>query len=107
MVAHFSNQVINGEFAFELYDTFGFPIDLTELMAREKGWKVDMNGFEAELQKQKARSRAATAIDTGDWVVVNEEEEVEFEALVVEPSAEFVPLEWLQPSMPAELGALR
>jgi alanyl-tRNA synthetase len=73
-----NNQVINGEFAFELYDTFGFPIDLTELMAREKGWKVDMNGFEAELQKQKARSRAATAIDTGDWVVVNEEEEVEF-----------------------------
>jgi alanyl-tRNA synthetase len=73
-----NNQVINGEFAFELYDTFGFPIDLTELMAREKGWKVDMNGFEAELQKQKARSRAATAIDTGDWVVVNEDEEVEF-----------------------------
>lgn len=73
-----NDQVINGEFAFELYDTFGFPIDLTELMAREKGWKVDMNGFEAELQKQKTRSRAATAIDTGDWVIVNEEEEVEF-----------------------------
>ena len=73
-----NDQIINGEFAFELYDTFGFPIDLTELMAREKGWTVDMAGFEAELQKQKARSRAATAIDTGDWVIVNEDEEVEF-----------------------------
>lgn len=72
------NKLIDGEFAFELYDTFGFPIDLTELMAREKAWSVDMQGFESELQKQKARSRAATAIDTGDWVIVNEEEEVEF-----------------------------
>jgi alanyl-tRNA synthetase len=73
-----NDRIINGEFAFELYDTFGFPIDLTELMAREKGWTVDMEGFEAELQKQKTRSRAATAIDTGDWVIVNEDEEVEF-----------------------------
>ncbi|MFZ4100759.1 MAG: alanine--tRNA ligase, partial [Sphingobacterium thalpophilum] len=72
------NKLIDGEFAFELYDTFGFPIDLTELMAREKAWSVDMQGFESELQKQKARSRAATAIDTGDWVIVHEEEEVEF-----------------------------
>jgi len=73
-----NNQVINGEFAFELYDTFGFPIDLTELMAREKGWTVDMEAFEAELQKQKSRSRAATTIDTGDWVIINEDEEIEF-----------------------------
>jgi alanyl-tRNA synthetase len=73
-----NDQVIYGEFAFELYDTFGFPIDLTELMAREKGWTVDMEGFEAELQKQKARSRAATTIDTGDWVIVNDDQEVEF-----------------------------
>jgi len=73
-----NSKVINGEFAFELYDTFGFPIDLTELMAREKGWTVDMEGFDEELQKQKARSRAATSIDTGDWIVVNEDEEVEF-----------------------------
>jgi len=69
---------ISGEKAFELYDTFGFPIDLTELMAREKGLSVDMNGFEAELQKQKQRSRAATAIDTEDWVIVSEGDEVEF-----------------------------
>ncbi len=73
-----NDKIIKGDFAFELYDTFGFPIDLTELMAREKGWTVDMKGFEAELQKQKDRSRAATAIDTGDWVIVNEDEEVEF-----------------------------
>lgn len=73
-----TDKIIKGDFAFELYDTFGFPIDLTELMAREKGLSVDMKGFEAELQKQKERSRAATAIDTGDWVIVNEEEDVEF-----------------------------
>ncbi len=72
------DNVIKGEFAFELYDTFGFPIDLTELMAREKGLRVDMEGFEIELQKQKNRSRAATAIDTGDWVIVNEGDEVDF-----------------------------
>lgn len=69
---------ISGEKAFELYDTFGFPIDLTELMAREKGLSVDMQGFETELQKQKERSRAATAVDTEDWIKVTEGDEVEF-----------------------------
>lgn len=73
-----NDKLIKGDFAFELYDTFGFPIDLTELMAREKGWTVDMEGFEAELQQQKQRSRAATVIDTGDWVIANEGDEVEF-----------------------------
>ncbi|MBN8837445.1 MAG: alanine--tRNA ligase [Sphingobacteriia bacterium] len=63
---------IDGNFAFELYDTFGFPIDLTELMAREKGIVVDMVGFNNALQQQKTRSRVATAIDTDDWVVVND-----------------------------------
>jgi alanyl-tRNA synthetase len=71
-------QVIDGEFAFELYDTFGFPIDLTELMAREKGLSVDMEGFQKALEVQKNRSRAATAIDTGDWVVVHSSEDVNF-----------------------------
>jgi len=71
-------QIIAGDFAFELYDTYGFPIDLTELMAREKGLKVDMDGFQKALAVQKDRSRAATAIDTSDWVMVNEGEEVEF-----------------------------
>ena len=73
-----SDNIIRGDFAFELYDTFGFPIDLTELMAREKGWTVDMEAFENELQQQKNRSRAATAIDTSDWIIVNEGDEVEF-----------------------------
>lgn len=72
------SKVISGEFAFELSDTFGFPIDLTELMAREKGWTVDLSGFIEALEQQKTRSRAATAVDTGDWVIVNEGEEVEF-----------------------------
>ncbi|MGF1924569.1 MAG: alanine--tRNA ligase [Bacteroidia bacterium] len=73
-----TTSVIDGNFAFELYDTFGFPIDLTELMAREKGFSVDMEGFNRALDQQKNRSRAATAVDTGDWVVVNEDSETEF-----------------------------
>ncbi|WP_286859095.1 MULTISPECIES: alanine--tRNA ligase [Sphingobacterium] len=82
-VQRFENYVedhtlINGDFAFELYDTYGFPIDLTELLAREKGLSVDMDGFKQALQIQKDRSRAATAIDTGDWIVVNDDEGFEF-----------------------------
>ncbi|WP_293886610.1 MULTISPECIES: alanine--tRNA ligase [unclassified Sphingobacterium] len=73
-----NNVVIKGDFAFELYDTYGFPIDLTELLAREKGLTVDMEGFSQALQIQKDRSRAATAIDTGDWIEVNEDEGFEF-----------------------------
>jgi len=69
---------ISGELAFELYDTFGFPIDLTNLIAHENLFNVDMEGFENLLQQQKSRSRAATAIDTGDWVVLKEDEGVEF-----------------------------
>ncbi|WP_343563803.1 alanine--tRNA ligase [Sphingobacterium sp.] len=72
------HNVINGDFAFELYDTYGFPIDLTELLAREKGLSVDMEGFKQALQIQKDRSRAATAIDTGDWILVNDDEGFEF-----------------------------
>jgi len=71
-------MVISGEFAFELNDTYGFPIDLTELMAREKRWTVDMEEYNKALLKQKERSRAATAIDTGDWVLIKPELEVEF-----------------------------
>ncbi len=63
-----SKGTIPGERAFELFDTYGFPIDLTQLMAREQSRDVDMKGFETELQKQKERSRAATAVTTGDWV---------------------------------------
>lgn len=72
------NGMVDGHFAFELYDTFGFPIDLTELMAREKGWSVDMKGFQLSLDAQKQRSRAATAMDTGDWVELMDEEQAAF-----------------------------
>ena len=71
-------MVISGEFAFELNDTYGFPIDLTELMAREKRWSVDMDEYNKALLRQKERSRAATAIDTGDWILVKPDLEVEF-----------------------------
>ena len=59
---------VPGDKAFELLDTYGFPIDLTQLMAREQGRDVDMKGFDVELQAQKERSRAATSLTTGDWV---------------------------------------
>jgi alanyl-tRNA synthetase len=78
-VQEFNASKIPGNIAFNLYDTFGFPIDLTQLLAREQGLTVDMEGFEEELQAQKSRSRAATAIDTGDWILVKDEDEaVEF-----------------------------
>jgi alanyl-tRNA synthetase len=69
---------ISGDFAFLLYDTFCFPIDLTELMARERGIAVDLEGFNQALEQQKSRSRAATAIDTGDWILLKEDDKVEF-----------------------------
>lgn len=64
--------ILDGIQAFELYDTYGFPLDLTKLIADEHGLLIDEEGFHAEMQKQKDRSRAATAIDTEDWVIVAE-----------------------------------
>ncbi len=63
-----SKKVIDGAFAFELFDTYGFPVDLTQLMATEKGWSVDMEGFQKGLEEQKSRSRAAAAVENDDWV---------------------------------------
>ncbi|MCB9169625.1 MAG: alanine--tRNA ligase [Flavobacteriales bacterium] len=71
-----SKGKLAGDKAFELFDTFGFPIDLTQLMAREQGMKVDMKGFEAELKQQKERSRAATTVTVGDWVELRKGEPV-------------------------------
>jgi alanyl-tRNA synthetase len=65
-----SGKEVSGEKAFELYDTFGFPIDLTALILRERGFSLDEAGFETELQKQKARSRAASEVSTEDWNVL-------------------------------------
>ena len=62
------NKVVDGAFAFELFDTYGFPIDLTQLMATEKGWTVDMDGFSKGLAEQKERSRGAAKVESDDWV---------------------------------------
>jgi len=70
--------LIEGAFAFELYDTYGFPIDLTQLMAREAGREVDMAGFNACMEEQKNRSRKATSMTVDDWIEVSGEEHVEF-----------------------------
>ena len=70
--------VISGKDAFELYDTFGFPIDLTELIAREQGVEIDLAGFEKELQAQKERSRNAAAQDIDDWQEIMPIEQCEF-----------------------------
>lgn len=73
-----TDKVVPGEKVFELYDTFGFPVDLTALIAREEGFEVDMEGFEAAMQKQKERARAATSQEAGDWINLNEADGVEF-----------------------------
>lgn len=69
---------IDGKTAFELYDTYGFPLDLTELMARESGIAVDTKGFDVEMDKQKKKAQEAGKVEAGDWMVVNEGPENEF-----------------------------
>lgn len=73
-----ASGAISGKDAFELYDTYGFPFDLTRLIAAERKLVVDELEFNSEMQKQKDRSRAATAIDTEDWIIVNEGNSNEF-----------------------------
>ena len=63
-----NETIISGENVFELYDTYGFPVDLTSLIARENGYSIDEDGFQAQLQIQKDRSRAASVIETDDWI---------------------------------------
>jgi alanyl-tRNA synthetase len=73
-----NHHQVKGDFAFELYDTFGFPIDLTQLMAAESGMIVDIEGFNKALEEQRERSRKATKIIAEDWVVLVEDDEEEF-----------------------------
>jgi len=70
--------LVDGSFAFELYDTFGFPIDLTQLICRENNLHVDMETFNKCLLEQKTRSRAAAAVDTDDWVNVSDDNSFTF-----------------------------
>ena len=71
-------DIISGEKAFTLYDTYGFPFDLTSLILREKGLQIDEAGFHAEMQKQKKRSRAASEMSTEDWTVLLDDSEEGF-----------------------------
>ncbi len=73
-----SSKIIKGSTAFELYDTYGFPLDLTALIARENNMKVDEAGFKKEMEVQKNRSKSAGKQTTGDWIVVNDGDETVF-----------------------------
>ena len=78
IISSAKTKEISGDKVFELYDTFGFPIDLTALILSEKGYTLDEKGFEAELQKQKKRSRAASEMSTEDWTILVEDAVEEF-----------------------------
>ncbi len=73
-----TGQQIRADFAFEMYDTYGFPIDLTQLMSREIGWTVDMEGFTKRLEEQKNRSRQDATVETDDWVELIPSDQMEF-----------------------------
>lgn len=75
---HAQGALLPGYFVFELYDTYGFPADLTRLIAEERGFTLDEGGFEVEMEAQKNRSRQATNMETGDWITVDTANSVEF-----------------------------
>ncbi|WP_435623376.1 alanine--tRNA ligase [Flagellimonas sp.] len=78
IISSTKDKTISGEKAFELYDTFGFPIDLTALILEEKGLQLDRDGFDKALQKQKDRSRAASEVSKEDWTILTSDSEQEF-----------------------------
>ena len=71
-------NVLPGDIAFELYDTYGFPLDLTQLILRENGMEVDQSGFGRAMENQKERSRMDANVEAGDWIIVNDSEGTEF-----------------------------
>ncbi len=73
-----NSKAISGKVTFELFDTFGFPVDLTRLMASEKGYDVDEKGFETEMAAQKERGRSAAATEQSDWVAVGDDVKTDF-----------------------------
>lgn len=78
IIANTHGKTVDGAKAFELYDTFGFPIDLTALILNEKGYALDEVGFEAAMQEQKARSRSASEVSKQDWHILQPDKEQEF-----------------------------
>ena len=72
------DMTVDGAKAFELYDTFGFPLDLTALIARERGYQIDEDGFNTHMAKQKERSRAAALSAIDDWQIIKQDDEEEF-----------------------------
>jgi alanyl-tRNA synthetase len=76
-------NILPGKSAFELYDTFGFPVDLTRLIMKENGMNTDIAGFENEMKNQKSRSREDAAVDAGDWIIVRETGETIFTGYAV------------------------
>ena len=78
VIGNLNDKKIPGERVFELYDTFGFPFDLTSLIANERGLDIDKDGFEKAMERQKSRSRGATFSKIGDWFIINDSETTEF-----------------------------
>ena len=78
VIENLNGKKIPGERVFELYDTFGFPFDLTSLIANERGLDIDKDGFEKAMERQKSRSRGATFSKIGDWFIINDSETTEF-----------------------------